>query len=659
MKYRAEIDGLRCVAVVPVVLFHAGLSMFAGGYVGVDIFFVISGYLITTILYREALQGRLSIRRFYDRRVRRIIPALLLVTAFSTIVSLLIMLPTQLEDYGKSVVAVNLFVSNILFWRESGYFAGAAELKPMLHTWSLAVEEQFYIVFPLVIALLVPRLRILALVGLIAFVTLASFALSDFAATWKPVANFYLAPTRAWELLVGALCAFYLHHKGQQSNEWLALAGVIAIALSIVMLDDLTPFPSRFALPAVLGTALIIVYASKETWTARALSLKPLVYIGLISYSAYLWHQPLLAFARLQMEHPPTLLLVVLGIASFPMAFLSWRYVEQPFRTKSAGTNAPLVSSAMLWVWLGLPFLAVTLFAVYLVVTDGLRDRYVASLTPQEQQFFAAYEDAKADIWTDESVQMFDDGECRFHATSLSDEARARLKRCSAAYGPGILIVGDSHAMDLYNGIAMNTAKPFVFGLSRPGCRLHEGEESCIYADLAALVRDESENIDAVFYQQAGFYLMMDERGNTGRRSFFEKANVPEYRINTDYLNQIGTYLDKLGQSAEVIWVGSRVEPHLTPEKMIRRGCDYKASLTASHMGNFERLDEAVRAQIDTSRPAYGYLSEFEAVALDPSVDLYDCEAIYWSDGDHWSIAGERRFGRRVVEFAQQHGLNL
>jgi peptidoglycan/LPS O-acetylase OafA/YrhL len=215
MDYRREIDGLRALAVLPVILFHAGFDSFSGGFVGVDVFFVISGYLITTIILAELEQGKFSIVNFYERRARRILPALFLVMLVCLPFAWLWLLPIDMKDFSRSLIAVSVFVSNILFWRESGYFDTATELKPLLHTWSLAVEEQFYVVFPLLLILLwrLGRRWILVTLGLAFF---ASLALSEWATYANRSAAFYLLPTRGWELLLGAFAAFYLsksNHK--------------------------------------------------------------------------------------------------------------------------------------------------------------------------------------------------------------------------------------------------------------------------------------------------------------------------------------------------------------------------------------------------------------------------------------------------------------
>ncbi|WP_290842792.1 acyltransferase [Henriciella sp.] len=297
MKYRAEIDGLRAVAVIPVILFHAGFEVFSGGYVGVDVFFVISGYLITTILINEIENQKFSLVGFYERRARRILPALFFVMLVCIPFAWLWMLPSQLKDFSQSLIAVSFFGSNIFFWQESGYFAAAAEEKPLLHTWTLAVEEQYYIFFPLFLffAWRFGKGRVFWMIVILAA---CSLLLSEWGWRNAPTANFYLAPTRAWELFAGSIAAFIVNKRGIQTSNFLSTIGFGAILLSIFLYDQNTPFPSVYALLPVGGTFLVVMSAGKETIVAKLLSIRILVGVGLISYSAYLWHQPLFAFAR-------------------------------------------------------------------------------------------------------------------------------------------------------------------------------------------------------------------------------------------------------------------------------------------------------------------------------------------------------------------------
>ncbi len=300
MKYRREIDGLRALAVLPVILFHAGIQGFSGGYVGVDVFFVISGYLITSIILAEREAGSFTLAGFYERRARRILPALYVMAAACIPFAYLWMLPGDLVEFSQSLMAVAAFASNILFWRQTDYFAAATQLKPLLHTWSLAVEEQYYMVFPLLL-LAAWRFGRRKLLALLATALLISLAVAQWGVTHRPAATFYLLPTRGWELLVGALAAFYLSGRRPEVDRWRELkasAGVALIAYGVFMFGEGTPFPGLNALVPTAGAVLIILFADAGTYVGKLLGSRAFVGIGLVSYSAYLWHQPILAFAK-------------------------------------------------------------------------------------------------------------------------------------------------------------------------------------------------------------------------------------------------------------------------------------------------------------------------------------------------------------------------
>lgn len=339
MQYRAEIDGLRAIAVIPVILFHAGAPGFAGGYVGVDIFFVISGYLITSIIMKDVERQRFSLVDFYERRARRIMPALALVVACSTVAAYLLMPPNYLTQYAQSVVAVMLFAANIYFYLTTNYFATEADEKPLLHTWSLGVEEQFYVFFPLLIMALMPLGR-RVLYGAMIALAVASLAFAHLLlAKGELTANFFLIFSRTWELVLGSLVALVPAAsltRNARVNQWLSFAGLLAIVYAIAVFDVNTPFPSVYALVPVVGACLLVMFARPGTWAWQILSQRILVGIGLISYSLYLWHQPLFSFLRLKwIGEPPALLFAAAIALTFLLAYLSWKYVEQVFRDRA------------------------------------------------------------------------------------------------------------------------------------------------------------------------------------------------------------------------------------------------------------------------------------------------------------------------------------
>jgi peptidoglycan/LPS O-acetylase OafA/YrhL len=335
LQYRPDIDGLRALAVLAVLFYHTAIPGFSGGFVGVDVFFVISGFLITTIILKDLREERFSIARFYERRVRRIFPALFPVIAFSLIIGAYLFDAKAFEDLGQSIMATTLFSSNILFWRESGYFDAPSLQKPLLHTWSLAVEEQFYIFFPLLLALIHRYLNGRYLQWLVAAFLLSLLA-SVYGVHHAQSMTFYFVTTRAWELLAGAVLA--LGVIPVPSSAWrrnlLSMSGLGLIVYSMVFYSEETLFPGAGAIPPVMGAAFIIHSGGQKGGVVgRLLSLRPLVFIGLISYSLYLWHWPLVAFARFLMFRSMTPYEgIAIVMSSILIATLSWKYIEQPFR---------------------------------------------------------------------------------------------------------------------------------------------------------------------------------------------------------------------------------------------------------------------------------------------------------------------------------------
>lgn len=337
LKYRREIDGLRAIAVLPVVLNHAKIPPFSGGFIGVDIFFVISGFLISKIVYDQAISGSFSIVDFYERRARRIVPALLLVVLASLVAAYFTMLPDDFENFSQSVVATMFFSNNILMTLTTGYWELASEFKPLLHTWSLAVEEQFYLFYP-IFAVLILKKANKYFASFLIVSAIVSFVLSATLTGRYPNASFYLIHTRAWELLLGAIAAFYSDRirVSHRAENMLSAAGFAAILIAIFYYTDTTPYPSFYAALPCIGTALVLLFATNGTVANSILSTRPLVGIGLISYSVYLWHQPLFSFARILSIDPPSpMLMASLFLTTLFISYLSWKYVEQPFRNRN------------------------------------------------------------------------------------------------------------------------------------------------------------------------------------------------------------------------------------------------------------------------------------------------------------------------------------
>lgn len=423
MKYLPQLDGLRAIAVLAVMLYHSGFEAFGGGFVGVDVFFVLSGYLITIIILSDLADRNFSLLQFYLRRARRLLPALFLVTAISIPLAWLWLPPEPMRDFSQSLVAVPLFASNFLFWTETGYFDTASELKPLLHTWSLALEGQFYFLFPILLIALHRAQGKFLIFGL-SSLGLVSVALAQWVSSISPMMNFYLLPTRIWEFLIGSLVATYIlkskHGPPRGNNaEIFGALGLGMICYSVFAFSAQTPFPGVYALIPTIGTALVIVFSSGDTLLGKALATKYLVGAGLVSYSVYLWHYPIFAFARQAGAEPSSLLWAsVLIFFSFSMAYLSWKFVEKPFRSRSL-----VPAKRFLKISSGV---AVGLMVLGLLghTNDGFPARQEAKLTPPQTEAifsdnFFVLGDSHADhlipgleTITDGYVQNYTSGGC-------------------------------------------------------------------------------------------------------------------------------------------------------------------------------------------------------------------------------------------------------
>lgn len=428
--YRPEIDGLRALSVAIVVLFHAGFG-FPGGYIGVDVFFVISGYLITGIIVRGLEDQQFSLAEFYCRRIRRIFPAACLVVAIILFAGFRSLLADDFEQVAKASIFQSFFAANYFYWQEAGYFSRDVATKPLLHTWSLAVEEQFYLFYPTLIVLLFQwrqysRAKVLAVISLIGA---GSFALNLYGIVHHPSFTFYALPTRAWELMAGAAfaistCAI---HK-RWLSEILAWAGIGTIIAASLLLTETTAFPGLWALlPVGGGVAFIAANTNRLTSAGRIFACRPIVFLGLISYSLYLWHWPLLAFLRYFVKEPSRPMFAAAVSISVLLSVLSWWLVEQPIRRKLVlRTNRSLLIVALV-VW------GLTLGASIIVVrTGGLPGRFDKSQA-------ALIEDA---TWTGkEYVRTIEELE-QLGPTPLG-------KKEPGITEGGFLLWGDSHAATL------------------------------------------------------------------------------------------------------------------------------------------------------------------------------------------------------------------
>ncbi|MEO1775797.1 MAG: acyltransferase family protein [Pseudomonadota bacterium] len=451
MHYRPDIDGLRAVAILPVVVYHAGLPGLPGGYLGVDIFFVISGYLIAGIIAREMAEGRFSLLDFYERRVRRIVPALMAMLAVSTALAFWLLLPHELRDFAFQLRGALLFAANFTLADELGPFGPAAEARPLLHTWSLAVEEQFYIVFPLLLLLMHGRRGAAVPIAALAVLSLGAALV---AGVWGGEEAFFMPWYRVWELMAGALLA--IAAPAAPRGRLAEGAGVLGLALVLFALlapFGTLPLPGAAAVAPVLGAALIIWSGTATpTGTARLLSLPPFVWVGLISYALYLWHWPILVFWPMLQQAPLAPWQVGAAIAlSVGLATLSLYLIERPFRRRRlASRRAVLFSGAGVGV---LALVAMSLLAHW---SDGLPDRFTGR--------------AAAALAAKEAWDKSDARRCLRRSDGIAAAAPAEVPSLACRIGPAdaalsFVLWGDSHAAALQPAVEAAAQKAGRSGL--------------------------------------------------------------------------------------------------------------------------------------------------------------------------------------------------
>ncbi len=447
--YRPEIDGLRAIAVVSVILFHAeftlsGTTLFQGGYIGVDVFFVISGYLITLIIIRELAQDKFSLKNFYERRARRIMPILLTVTLLTTLAALFLMPPQPLMSFSLSAITTLFFSSNIYFFLDSNYWAEPSALKPLLHTWSLAVEEQFYILYPFMLIALWRYFKN-HLVFILGLITITSLGLAQYGSSQFIEANFYLLPSRGWELMAGAILAHIELTSGRKIEsrftKALPILGFVFIICAVLLFDETTPHPSLVTLLPVAGTMLLIWFSQEGDYITWLLSRQICVRIGLLSYSLYMWHFPLFAFSRLTQASESNLDKFLIIMLTTILSSIGYIAIERRARIQNK------LSTKLFLMIVVTASLIILILNVYALQARG-------SLTGSEEDEIAF---GPYDYANDYLAHT-----CFLEPDDMSEPLP--FKRCTAkgkTDGPTMLLWGDSHAAHLIPGLIENFADTY------------------------------------------------------------------------------------------------------------------------------------------------------------------------------------------------------
>jgi peptidoglycan/LPS O-acetylase OafA/YrhL len=611
VRYRPHIDGLRAVAIIPVLLFHLGVAAVPGGFIGVDVFFVVSGYLITSVLMNDLESGRYSVARFYQRRILRIFPALIVMLVVVAVVSVFVYFPSDLRSVGWQLLTSAAFVSNFYFWSEAGYFTAAAETQPLLHTWSLAVEEQFYIFFPLLLFVLFRYARkhlvvILAVLSVVSLIASIVLTYRD-----QPTA-FYLLPTRAWELGVGAILSIVVGRSlTHRPNGWVAFVGALLILVPVLVYQSGNPpFPGWSAVFPVVGTALVIGWA-EGSLVGKILSSRPVAYIGKVSFSLYLWHWPIIVFYKA--VSGPALAgweMLGLGLASLACGVVSTEFVERPFRTPRArSTSAPRViaiGTACLVVVVAIGSLQAIRPTSAVADADVLAIADVADYrgsADYERQF------RKGTCLIGEDDGGFD----AYDAAACAQVDPDRLN---------VLLIGDSHAAQFWGALDEAYPQANVMQATASGCRFlldSPGELRC--TELRSWVFDE-------FLPNAAVDVVI-----LGGR--WEADEVEFVRPTLERLDELTTKVVVFGPTVEYDGVFPTLLAHSLAD-----GVDF--DVAKNRVPGREDVDDAMRDVVETA--GAGYVDVLGAICSD-----YGSCVLYAPDGypmqfdyGHLTLSGSR-----------------
>ena len=618
MKYRADIDGLRALAVLPVLFYHAGIPGFPGGFVGVDIFFVISGYLICGMIDDDIRKGSFSLANFYKRRMLRILPALFAMFLVTSVLAYLYCLPIELEDYAKSLASAVGSVSNVYFAATAGYFDAPAETKPLLHTWSLGVEEQFYLVVPLLMLfayrVLPKRAKILfAVVAALSFA--AAFAVSYRNTTFV----FYLTPFRAWELALGALLSikFIPAPQTEFGKNLCGAIGMLLLLGAIFLGSSSAPLLLMTSLASIGATLVIASSESGISAVGRWLSLRPAVFVGLISYSLYLWHWPLIVFQRtdgLVSGYSGAMTKLTLVAVSIGIAWLSWKFVEMPFRSQARSTSTGVV--------FGIASITMTSAAALcglVLIAGGAPFRF-----PDRVVAIAAY------LGYDPS-EAFRSGHCYL----ATNRQHLDMQTCMTLdpKRPNYLLVGDSHAAHLWFGLS--TAMPEVNLMQASASACRPAVEPISLLDSRACPR----MMQFVFND----FLVNNRVDKVLLAASWKDEDIPGLSATLDTLMSMGLNVVVLGPIVEY----DSALPRLLADEILRnRPSIAKAMRTP---GIAER-DRALRRMV-TAKGAT-YLSIYDSVCREGVCDEFaEGDVPLQFDEGHLTAKGSLEVGRRLAPF--------
>jgi len=622
---------LRALAVVLVIFFHAKVPGFQGGFLGVDIFFVISGYWMSAILIKEIESGAFSFSNFYERRLRRILPALYVTLLLVLIVSWFELWPRDFDTMSRVMGTSVLFLANAVIRNQADdYFAPELDSHPLLHIWSLSLEEQFYLLFPLVLLLIyksphVMKRLFIWLIPIVSFYTAIHFYQIN------PTATFYHLPARVWEFWLGYVAACWVRsNKGMHHvTYWLA---IVVLFSSVLLANETSMVPGWGSLAPAMSTA-IILSSSTMTLSFQNIFWKAAVWVGGISYSLYLLHQPILSFLRLRGYDNWLVLMGITLLLGLAGSQLMKRFVEDPFRDKRKVTSKSFWAFA---VFIGFGLIVISYFAHE---SNGFRNKIMEwRLGEEDIKKYKSILAAESYDMYEEMVQL----ECNFWVKNPANLTASKLDECADIYGKAVLVFGDSHAMNLYNIYALSNRHPFLIGISQGGCRPHDGEKVCHYEVLPDFIIKNDRLISYVIFHQSGSYFIKDSQGKLDSQKAFDGDFAGFDKLNID---RTINYLNKLilDTNSNVIWVGPFPEYRRDTSRFKR--FEDLLTLNKTSVDIFSSLEAVIFAEL-IKKDFNAYVSFKDFYSVPNAVLVNGC--FLYRDVDHYSRCGEQLIADRT-----------
>ncbi len=625
LNYRDDIDGLRALSVLAVLFYHLQIFSISGGFLGVDIFFVISGYIITRLIIKEYNLKTFNLSNFYWRRIRRIFPPLIITLLVTNLISLFIFFPNEYDYLSRANLSAIFFISNFFFWKNTDYFNELTSQSPLLHTWSLSVEEQFYIIFPILFIFFYKFKSKNIFFYFIIIISIISLLSANYLGKISPDPNFFFTTSRVFEIGLGALTAFveknnfFIKFKNNIANnfnlDFLNSIFLIALVLSFFYLDERMNLPNYYTLIPIFACSFIILFNHQKFFIYKILSNKFSSFTGKISYGMYLYHFPIIIFFNYFDFHDFKVLLI---FVIYLISYISWKYFETPFRNKNIISKKVLIICI-----LGSILIFITNF-----VNKEIVKNYLSFSIPLEYQNIIDKTKKESDI-------ILDDNDCKFIKPIKTIDKSSFLKRieiCKKKYGDFLYLAGGSHVGDLYNSIYLNLPEEkFVVANISGSCAMYFKHESCDYDKVLNFIIKNKNNIKYFFYTQIGSDYLKNFYG-------------PD--VETRHVNLIVSFLKKIKKNnIDVIWFGPQVQPNIEMNhKFIRSMKANNFNLySLKHVYKVDKYMKKVALENDIK-----FISKLEITKYDPKKDYLVNNNISYNDSDHWSFFGEKYFGEQI-----------